>query len=126
MKRVDTGAEKKQSMVCPGWLHNSILISNFLHFDDRKNPSQFRQKMNVYGLVRPQVLILKSWPKGREHLGISTNEGLGPVTMLHSVLGEVRACPGHNLAPNNTDTVSNGVWMMLCGECGVDYHTSRA
>ena len=42
------------------WLHNSILISNFLHFDDRKNPSQFRQKMNVYGLVRPQVLILKS------------------------------------------------------------------
>ena len=46
-----TGAEKEQSMVC--LLHYSILISNFLHFDDRKNLSQFRQKMNVYGLVRP-------------------------------------------------------------------------
>ena len=81
MKLVDSGAEKKQSMVCPGWLHNSILISNFLHFDDRKNPSQFRQKMNVYGLVRPQVLILKSWPIGSEHLRISTNDRRGPVTM---------------------------------------------
>ena len=34
-------------------LNYSILISNFLHFDDRKSLSQFRQKMNVYGLVRP-------------------------------------------------------------------------
>ena len=37
----------------PHRLHYSILISNFLHFDDRKSLSQFRQKMNVYGLVRP-------------------------------------------------------------------------
>ena len=49
-----TGPKREQSMVCPlHWLHYSILISNFLHFSDRKSLSQFRQKMNVYGLVRP-------------------------------------------------------------------------
>ena len=31
-------------------LRSTTLITNFLH---RKNVSQFRQKMNVYGLVRP-------------------------------------------------------------------------
>ena len=50
-----TGAEREQSLVCPlHWLRYSILISNFLHSNDRKSLSQFRQKMNVYGLVRPR------------------------------------------------------------------------
>ena len=47
-----TGAEREQSLVCTGCTIQS-LSAIFSISTIEKSLSQFRQKMNVYGLVRP-------------------------------------------------------------------------